>query len=54
MSILLISDPADGAETWTYQKGGLNYATDLVKLIKEEYGDHFTVCVAGKMVYIYI
>lgn len=40
-------DPPDGAECWKYQEGGLNYASDLVKLIRKEFGDYFVICVAG-------
>ena len=39
-------DPAVGTE-WKYQENGFNYATDLVKFIKEVYGDYFVICVAG-------
>ncbi|WAR15195.1 MTHR-like protein [Mya arenaria] len=40
-------DPPDGKENWTYQKGMLNYASDLVHLIRQEFGDYFVICVAG-------
>jgi methylenetetrahydrofolate reductase (NADPH) len=29
------------------QESGFNYATDLVKFIRETYGDYFVICVAG-------
>ncbi|KAK6177251.1 hypothetical protein SNE40_015386 [Patella caerulea] len=32
---------------WQHVEGGLNYATDLVRLIKQEHGDYFVICVAG-------
>ena len=28
--------------------GGFNYAIDLVKHIRQEFGDYFNICVAGK------
>ena len=34
-------------ETWEFMPGRFNYGTDLVKHIRDQYGDHFTVCVAG-------
>ena len=27
---------------------GMNFAADLVRLIKEEFGDYFVICVAGE------
>ncbi|XP_076451648.1 methylenetetrahydrofolate reductase (NADPH)-like [Babylonia areolata] len=45
--LALRGDPPDGAQTWTMSETGMNYATDLVKLIKEEFGDYFVICVAG-------
>ncbi|XP_045163409.2 methylenetetrahydrofolate reductase (NADPH)-like [Mercenaria mercenaria] len=45
--LALRGDPPDGKDTWTYQEGGLNYASDLVRLIREEFGDYFVICVAG-------
>lgn len=44
--LALRGDPMFGAE-WVYQEHGFNYATDLVKFIREEYGDYFVICVAG-------
>ena len=29
-------------------EGGFNYGTDLVRLIREEFGDYFCICVAGE------
>ncbi|XP_052760909.1 methylenetetrahydrofolate reductase (NADPH)-like [Mya arenaria] len=45
--LALRGDPPDGKENWTYQKGMLNYASDLVHLIRQEFGDYFVICVAG-------
>lgn len=45
--LALRGDPPDGSESWTFQEGRLNYASDLVKLIREEFGDYFVICVAG-------
>lgn len=47
-----ILDPPDGGDTWKKQEEGLNYATDLVKVIRREHGDHFTICVAGKQIHL--
>ncbi|KAK3727352.1 hypothetical protein RRG08_018336 [Elysia crispata] len=45
--LALRGDLPDGAEEWQKTEGGLDYAVDLVKLIKEEFGDYFVICVAG-------
>lgn len=45
--LVLRGDPPDGGESWTFQTGRLNFATDLVKLIRQEHGDYFSICVAG-------
>lgn len=45
--LALRGDPPDDKDTWTYQEGRLNYASDLVKLIRDEFGDYFVICVAG-------
>ncbi|KAL3862448.1 hypothetical protein ACJMK2_008412 [Sinanodonta woodiana] len=45
--LALRGDPADGSETWTFVEGGLNYAADMVRFIRKEYGDYFNICVAG-------
>ncbi|XP_044301436.1 methylenetetrahydrofolate reductase [Varanus komodoensis] len=34
-------------EEWQEEVGGFNYAVDLVKHIRNEFGDYFDVCVAG-------
>jgi methylenetetrahydrofolate reductase (NADPH) len=44
--LALRGDPAVGAE-WKYQENGFNYAVDLVKFVRENYGDYFCICVAG-------
>ena len=47
-----MSSAADSphGDTWEYVEGGFNYGTDLVKLIREEFGDYFCICVAGEWV----
>ncbi|RUS69245.1 hypothetical protein EGW08_022995, partial [Elysia chlorotica] len=45
--LALRGDLPDGAEEWQKTEGGLDYAVDLVRLIKEEFGDYFVICVAG-------
>lgn len=45
--LALRGDPPRGATDWVHNDNGFNYAADLVKFIKETYGDWFTICVAG-------
>ena len=45
--VLSAADSPQG-DTWEYVEGGFNYGTDLVKLIREEFGDYFCICVAGE------
>ena len=43
------SNPADPiGDQWEEEEGGFSYATDLVKHIRNEFGDYFDVCVAGE------
>lgn len=35
-------------DQWEEEAGGFNYAVDLVKHIRAEFGDYFDVCVAGE------
>lgn len=44
--LALRGDPPAGKE-WTACEDGFSHATDLVRFIKEEYGDFFSICVAG-------
>ena len=34
-------------DEWVMKEDGLNFATDMVRLIRKEFGDDFTICVAG-------
>jgi methylenetetrahydrofolate reductase (NADPH) len=43
----LRGDPPRGQLNWTKIDTGFSYATDLVKYIKQQYGDYFCVGVAG-------
>jgi len=45
--LALRGDPPKGATAWEACEGGLAYAIDLVRLIKEEHGDYFCIAVAG-------
>ena len=45
--LALRGDPAGNAAEWEACDDGLNHAIDLVRLIREEHGDYFGVCVAG-------
>lgn len=43
------SNPADPVgDHWEAEEGGFSYATDLVKHIRNEFGDYFDICVAGE------
>ena len=42
-----IADWMKGQEKWAATEGGFNCGEDLVKFIREEYGDYFGVSVAG-------
>ncbi|EGC34903.1 methylenetetrahydrofolate reductase [Dictyostelium purpureum] len=44
--LALRGDPPRGEE-WKKIEGGFGYACDLVKFIRERYGDYFGICVAG-------
>ncbi|XP_005079455.1 methylenetetrahydrofolate reductase isoform X1 [Mesocricetus auratus] len=41
----LRGDPV--GDHWETEEGGFDYATDLVKHIRSEFGDYFDICVAG-------
>jgi len=43
----LRGDPPVGQDKWAATDGGFNCALDLVKFIKSEYGDFFSLAVAG-------
>ena len=45
--LALRGDPPRDQEKWQAVEGGFQYARDLVKYIKESYGDHFDIGVAG-------
>lgn len=45
--LALRGDPPRESEKWEATEGGFRYAKDLVKHIKENYGDHFDIGVAG-------
>lgn len=44
--LALRGDPPRGEE-WKKIDGGFGYAVDLVKFIRQEFGDYFGICVAG-------
>jgi 5,10-methylenetetrahydrofolate reductase len=46
--LALRGDPPRGKDTWESCEGGFQYAEDLVKYIREQYGDYFGIAVAGK------
>jgi len=45
--LALRGDPPAGQERWTAVEGGFSNAVDLVRYIKEQYGDWFGITVAG-------
>lgn len=45
--LALRGDPPRGATDWIPIENGFNYACDLVKFIREKYGDYFCIGVAG-------
>lgn len=45
--LALRGDPPRDNEKWTAKDGGFRYAKDLVKYIKDKYGKHFCIGVAG-------
>ncbi|KAI9758901.1 MAG: hypothetical protein M1835_000500, partial [Candelina submexicana] len=45
--LALRGDPPREKEKWEATEGGFRYAKDLVLYIKEQYGDHFDIGVAG-------
>ena len=46
-NFFFFSDPPNGEE-WQALDDGLAYGTDMVRHIRQEFGDCFTVCVAGE------
>ncbi|CAE7286094.1 SHM4 [Symbiodinium sp. CCMP2592] len=45
--VALRGDPPRGQEKWTATEGGFSSALDLVKFIRQNHGDYFSVSVAG-------
>lgn len=45
--LALRGDPPREKEKWEATQGGFRYAKDLVKYIREKYGNHFDIGVAG-------
>jgi len=45
--LALRGDPPHGSTEWAKCEGGFEFACDLVKYIKEQYGDFFCIGVAG-------
>ncbi|KAJ3114036.1 hypothetical protein HDU96_002624 [Phlyctochytrium bullatum] len=45
--LALRGDPPRGQENWTKVDTGFSYAVDLVKYIRQEFGDYFCIGVAG-------
>ena len=45
--LALRGDPPRESEKWIAKEGGFRYAKDLIKYIKQTYGDYFDIGVAG-------
>ena len=45
--LALRGDPPRGRGAWTPVADGFSHASDLVRFIREEHGDHFGICVGG-------
>ncbi len=45
--LALRGDPVKGSSEWAPVEGGFEHAVDLVKFIKDNYGDFFGISVAG-------
>lgn len=45
--LALRGDPPRETDKWTSTEGGFSYAKDLIKFIRDKYGDYFDICVAG-------
>lgn len=46
---MTLTNPADPVgDKWEEEEGCFRYATDLVKLIRNEFGDYFDIGVAGE------
>ncbi|KAI9295159.1 methylenetetrahydrofolate reduct [Neoconidiobolus thromboides FSU 785] len=45
--LALRGDPPRGQENWSKCEDGFSYAVDLVKYIRQEYGNYFCISVAG-------
>lgn len=43
-----LADPPRGEEYWVASSDDFQHATDLVKYIRKNHGDHFCIGVAGK------
>lgn len=47
--VMTSSNPADPTgDQWDAEDGAFDYATDMVKHIRREFGDYFDICVAGE------
>jgi 5,10-methylenetetrahydrofolate reductase len=46
-------DPPDGEE-WKALDNGLDNGTDMVRHIRKEFADNFTICVAGNIIVVHV
>jgi methylenetetrahydrofolate reductase (NADPH) len=45
--LALRGDPPSGVDNWVAVENGFSYAAELIKFIKEKYGDYFCIVAAG-------
>jgi methylenetetrahydrofolate reductase (NADPH) len=45
--LALRGDPPSGVDNWVAVENGFSYASELIKFIKEKYGDYFCIVAAG-------
>merc|ERR1719478_1374951 len=45
--VALRGDPPRGSDKWEATEGGFSCALDLVKYMRKEHGDHFSIAIAG-------
>ncbi len=41
-------------EEWDPKKSDFRYGVDLVKFIRQYFGDYFVICVAGKLIHVFL
>lgn len=47
LNMFVATDPPNDMEEWQAPENGFSYAVDLVRFIRQTYGDYFCIAVAG-------